>query len=113
MLFRDDSGLAMDALYENLYLNASDENACFLGNYLRDVCARFYTERSMKKDRKRREGGGDNANGLFSFSTFVPSPLGAVVVATDNKDEEEGKQSREGIDAALEDFPERQLGQTL
>ena len=116
MLFRDDSGLAMDALYENLYLNASDENACFLGNYLRDVCARFYTERSMKKDRKRREGGGGNANGLFSFSTFVPSPLGAVVVATDNKDEEEGKQSREGIvkvDAALEDFPDRQQGQTL
>ena len=116
MLFRDDSGLAMDALYENLYLNASDENACFLGNYLRDVCARFYTERSMKKDRKRREGGGGNANGLFSFSTFVPSPLGAVVVATDNKDEEEGKQNREGIekvDAALEDFPERQQGQTL
>ena len=116
MLFRDDSGLAMDALYENLYLNASDENACFLGNYLRDVCARFYSERSMKKDRKRREGGGGNANGLFSFSTFVPSPLGAVVVATDNKDEEEGKQNREGIekvDAALEDFPERQQGQTL
>ena len=76
MLFRDDSGLAMNALYENLYLNASDENARFLGNYLRDVCARFYAERWRKKDRKGHAGGGrgnGDANGLFSVSTFVPS----------------------------------------
>ena len=76
MLFRDDSGLAMNALYENLYLNASDENARFLGNYLRDVCARFYAERWRKKDRKGHAGGGrgnGDGNGLFSVSTFVPS----------------------------------------
>jgi len=97
MLFRDDSGLVMDALYENLYLNASDENARFFGNYLRDVCARYHAERARKKYRKRRagEGGDGHANGLFSISTFVPSPRGA---AFDEKDDQEDDQEDNEIE---------------
>jgi len=104
MLFRDDSGLAMDALYENLYLNASDENARFFGNYLRDVCARYHAERARKKDRKRRagEGGDGHANGLFSISTFVPSPRGAAFDEKDGKKDDQEDNEIEKVDGRVE-----------